>query len=497
MAAGVILAYTMVATELLVGLLYTPLVLHYLGQSQYGIYSLVISFTGYLTIFDAGVSAAYVRFYVQTKETEPERANGLNGLFLTIFIILAVIGVCAGLTITRFVPQLFGDKILPEEYQLVRQCFRLLTALTGVTVVNSCFNSMVVANERFIFGKSLNCILTIIAPIATVPLLLNGFACSAILAVRLAVSAAGLAVNIWYCIIILKTKFVFERQSRRFIRLLCSFTGILFLASVSEQINWQIDKFILARTHGTAQISVYSVGTTFNTVYTQIGSAVSGVFIAQVNRLVSRDDHTGLNDLFVRTSRINMYVCCFIMLGYTFFGKVFITRWAGAGYADSFLVGWLLMMPLTLSMTLGLRSAIGQAKNLHHILIRINIILCILNLLISIPLAMKWGALGSAFGTFLSEALIRCVVLPLYTWKTLKMDMRRTFFSLATILPSFLIPVALGVAMNYFHLVKSSYPSIAVYAVIFTVVYVASIWLFAMNREEKDLVRKIIKHKRI
>ena len=104
MTLGVVLSYITIAAELLTGLLYTPLVLRLLGQSQYGIYSLVTSFTGYLTIFNAGANAAYIRFYVQTKETDKEKVDGLNGLFLIIFSVLAVIGVSAGLLISRFSP---------------------------------------------------------------------------------------------------------------------------------------------------------------------------------------------------------------------------------------------------------------------------------------------------------------------------------------------------------------------------------------------------------
>ena len=67
MSLGVILSYISIAVRLLAGILYTPILLHTLGQSQYGVYSLCISFIGYLTILNAGVNAAYIRFYVQEK----------------------------------------------------------------------------------------------------------------------------------------------------------------------------------------------------------------------------------------------------------------------------------------------------------------------------------------------------------------------------------------------------------------------------------------------
>lgn len=497
MTLGVVLSYITIAAELLTGLLYTPLVLRLLGQSQYGVYSLVTSFIGYLTIFNAGANAAYIRFYVQTKETDKTKVDGLNGLFLIIFSVLAVIGVSASLLISRFSPQLFGDKILPQEYELVKKSFILLSALTGVMVFNSCFNSIVIANERFIFGKAINALSVIAAPIITAPLLYMGSDCTTIISVRLAVTGVMLIANILFCFKNIHIRFKLERYSRTLLRTIFVFTWFIFLQSVTDQLNWQIDKLILARTHGTTQISVYSVGATFNSIYLQLGMAISGVFISQVNRLVSQRADKELNDLFAKTSRLNMYITCLIMLGFTFFGKAFVMRWAGAEYANSFIVGWLLMLPLTLTMTLGLQMEISRAKNLHHIQIKINIVLCILNFLVSIPLAMKWGALGSALGTFITEVLICFIVQPIYIWKILKMDMKRTFFELLKVLPAMVIPIIVGILLNIFDIIQPNYRSIGLLAIGFAVIYAASVWFIAMNSEEKNMIKKLVFRKRM
>ena len=497
MTLGVVLSYITIAAELLTGLLYTPLVLRLLGQSQYGIYSLVTSFIGYLTIFNGGANAAYIRFYVQTKETDKEKVDGLNGLFLVIFSALAVIGVSAGLLISRFSPKLFGDKILPQEYELVQKSFVLLAALIGVTVFNSCFNSIVIAIERFIFGKAINAISVVAAPVITAPLLYMGYDCTAIISVKLAVTGVMLIANIFFCFKNIHIKFKLEHYSKTLLRTIFVFTWFIFLQSVTDQLNWQIDKLILARTHGTAQISIYSVGATFNNIFAQLSSAVQGIFIAQVNILVSKNAKKELDDLYVRTSRFSMYVTCLVMLGFTFFGKQFILRWAGPQYISSFYVGWMLMLPLTVALTLGQQQEIGRAKNLHHIQIKINIVLCILNFLVSIPLAMKWGALGSALGTFITEVLICFIVQPIFIWKVLKMDMRRLFFELLKILPAMIIPIIVGIILNVFDFIKPDYKSIGLLAVGYTVIYAASVWFIAMNADEKAMIKKLVFRKRM
>ena len=497
MALGVVLSYVAIAVDLLTGLLYTPLVLQLLGQSQYGIYSLVTSFMGYLTIFNAGANAAYIRFYVQTRETDKTKVDGLNGLFLAIFSVLAVIGVSAGLILSQFSPMLFGDKILPQEYELVEKSFVLLSVLIGITVFNSCFDSIVIANERFIFGKSINALSMIAAPIITAFYLYKGYDCTVILSVRIVVDGVMLIANIFFCLKNIGVRFKLEHYSKAFLRTVFVFTWFIFLQSVTDQLNWQIDKVILARTHGTSQISIYSVGSTFNTIYMKLGLAISGVFIAQVNRLVSKNKNKELDDIFVQTSRLNAYITCLIMLGFTFFGKSFVLRWAGAEYADSFIVGWLLMLPLTLTMTFGLHNAIARAKNLHHIQIKINIVLCVLNFIVSIPLAMKWGALGSALGTFITEVLICFIVQPIYIWKVLKMDMRRVFFELLEVLPAMIIPVIVGILLNVFDLIKPNYKSICLLAVVYTGIYALSVWFIAMNANEKAMIKKLLFIKRV
>ena len=47
--AGVMLSYTSEAVKILSSLLYTPIMLRLLGQSEYGLYSLVHSVVAYLS----------------------------------------------------------------------------------------------------------------------------------------------------------------------------------------------------------------------------------------------------------------------------------------------------------------------------------------------------------------------------------------------------------------------------------------------------------------
>ena len=493
MSLGVALSYISIAVKMLSGILYTPIVLHSLGQSQYGIYSLCISFIGYLTILNAGVNAAYIRFYVQEKVKDERNVESLNGLFKRIFLILSAIGLVGGLLLSVLAPAIFGSKITPNEYDLARRCFILLAFTISVEIYTCLYKSFITANEEFIFGKSIDIIGAILAPVVTIPFLLNGFDCTAIISVRLGVSVLVLLLCVFFCRKKLSIHFRYEKQENALIRNISQFIGFIVVQSIIDQLNWQIDKFILARTHGTSEISIYTVGSTLNNYYMLIGAAVSGVFIAQINRLVASNDNEGLNRLYRKMCKLFTYLIMLIILAYIIFGRAFVARWAGNTYQSSYTIGWMLMTPVTWVLINGLGQDTARAKNKHQMLIILNLSVCILNVFVSIPLAIKWGAVGSALGTFIAEIVIGLIVTPIYYIKILDLRIKDVVIDFSRFLPGIVLPIAFGITINHFGILKSTYGSIAVWGMVFVIIYAASVWLLSMNKEDRKLVIGIVK----
>ena len=57
---GVILSYVVIALNMIIGIAYTPILTGSLGQSEYGLYSIVSSIISYLTILDFGFGNAII-----------------------------------------------------------------------------------------------------------------------------------------------------------------------------------------------------------------------------------------------------------------------------------------------------------------------------------------------------------------------------------------------------------------------------------------------------
>ena len=61
--SGAVISYLYSITQIIVNLLYVPLLLSGIGQAEYGLYQMVGSIIAYLTIINTTFSAGAVRFY--------------------------------------------------------------------------------------------------------------------------------------------------------------------------------------------------------------------------------------------------------------------------------------------------------------------------------------------------------------------------------------------------------------------------------------------------
>lgn len=490
---GAVLSYAALFVQCLSNLIYTPIILKSLGQNEYGIYSLCLSFLSYLTIFNSGVNAAYIRFYVQKVTTDPDKVSDLNGIFVKIFSVLSIVGLLAGLCLSFKAEAIFGTKLSSSDYELLKTLFLILSFTTAVTIIDCIFSSLVIAHERFVIAKTVNLFKSIIVPILGIPMLLYGYGSIALFLITLGIVLVTTIFNALYCFKGLKVKINFRYFNKTLFKSIVIFAGAIVIQGIMDLLNWQIDKFILTRVQGAVEVSIYSVGAFLNYFYILISLCLSSVFISEVNRLVALKKDQLLSELFIKSTRIFVYILVLVMSGYCIFGKAFIIRWAGVEYEKSFYVGLLIMLPVTFSISMGLGQDIVRAKNVHKRQIMYSIVVSFFNLLISIPLAMKYGAIGSAFGTFISEVIICIILLPPYYQKYANLDMKKCYYQLMMLTPGFIIPFVVGWWFNYKGIIENNYFSIIIYGALYTVIYSLSVYFISTNDYEKEFLKKVFR----
>jgi len=502
--AGSLLTYVQMALSIIIGLVYTPIMIRLLGQSEYGLYSTVSSTVAMLSILNLGFGSGYIRYFTRyTKEKNEQAIAKLNGLFMLIFLAIGVLALVCGLYLSFNLKMVFDTGLTAQEYDTAKTLFILLTVNLALSFPMSLFSCIISANERFIFLKTLNIFKTVIGPLVTLPVLLMGFRSVAMVVISVSISLIADIVNILYAFKVLNVKFVFKNPDKQLFGSLFSYTMFIALNLVIDQINTNVDVLLLGRFVGTDAVAVYAVGFALFNYYMMFSTAISSVFTPRIHTLVNetKNDRSlqrlELTDLFVKVGRIQYLILALIATGVVFFGRSFITEiWVTAEYANAYPVTFLLILPATIPFTQNLGIEIQRAQNKHQFRSISYFFMALINLGLTIYLCPRFGAVGAALGTAISFLLANGLIMNIYYHKKCNIDILTFWKNILSVSKGLIIPVLAGLLMTRC-VDTSTIPMFLGVVLLYCVIYGASMWILGMNAYEKALVlmplKKVVK----
>ena len=501
---GVVLSYVSTGLNMLIQLFYTPVMIRLLGQSEYGLYTLVGSVVSYLSLFSLGFTGAYLRFYSQRKARND--AGGiaqLNGMFLTLFFAMSVTAFLCGMVLVQFPRQLFGTNLTESELSTAQILMAILVVNIALTFPSGLLDSIVGAHEKFLFQRIVTLIGVLCNPLLALPLLLMGFGSVAVVSVTTFITILKLVVNVFYCLKILHIQFSFREFDFHILKEIAEFSFFLFLNMIIDQINWSVDKFILGRVSGTSAVAIYGVGAQINSLVITFSTAISSVFAPRVNRIAAENPENRnqkFTELFTRVGRIQYLILMLIISGFVVFGKFFITDiYSTAEYAQAYPVALLLVVPACIPLIQNLGVEIQRSVNKHKIRSLIYFVMALFNVLISIPLAKKFGPVGSALGTAIGLILANGIVMNIYYQRGIGMDMRYFWRSIVSLSKGMIIPALLGCWIMR-TITFDNYIFYLAMIILYSAIYGLSMWFLGMNNEEKALaiqpIQKLIRRGR-
>lgn len=487
--AGVLLSYGQTVLSTVISLVYTPVMLRLLGQSEYGLYTLVSGFISNLSLMSFGLGSAYVRFYARAEVQEGEDGVArINGMFMTIFLVIAAMSLFVGGVLVANVHHIFAAKLTPREIETARVLMALLVLNIAVSFPCSVFTSYITAKERFFFQRVVSMIRTVLNPIVMLPLLMMGLGSVSLVLVTIVLSVVTDALSIRYCFKKLGMRLSFGRFDFGLLREMGGFSFFIFLNMIIDQINWTVDTTLLGIISGTAATAIYGVGSQVHRYYMTLSTSISGVFTPQINRIVARgDEDAPLTQLFTRVGRIQFMLLMLVLTGFIFVGEPFIEAWGGGEYEGAYAIALMLMAPTTIPLIQNLGIEIQRAKNKHQFRSKVYFGMALGNVAVSIPLGLRYGGFGCAMGTALSMLVGNGLIMNWYYQRHIGLDMRFFWKSILSIVPALLPPALLGLIAVRAH-AFSGYGGVLAFAVPYAAVYALCVYKLAMNEGEKELV---------
>ena len=492
---GSILSVLSIILSSLISIFYTPMYMRYLGTTDYGINSLVQSIMGYIGMLNLGLGSAMVRYTVRYRtEGKIEEEKSLNGMFLVIFSIIMLVSIFIGIYVYCMLPNMFAEKFTVEELIKTKKVFAITMIGTAISFPVSVFSTNISSRERFLYQRVLGLLKMVITPVVGAILMTNGFGIVAVVSVTIIL---GLINNIFDIIYALKIgmRLKFKNFDFEILKDISKYSFYIFLNIIIDRVYWGTDRIIIGKFIGPLAVGIYSIASVFNNIYMSLSTAISGVLFPRINKLVVEEKYNHLSDMFIRIGRIQYILLGLISSGFIVFGNEFIYLWLGKGYTEVYKIALWIMIPLTIPLIQNTGIAIMQARNQHQFRSVVYFFIAILNIVVSILLVKNYGAIGCAIATGISFTLGNVVIINIYYWKKVDIDIPLFWKNVFKMSIPVVITMIVGYGLNYL-INEYGIVTFILKGSIYVVIYAILMWLIGMNKEEKieilNPIRKIL-----
>ena len=496
---GVFLSYLNIALQVIIGFLYVPILLHFIGKSEYGLYQLMGSLIAYFSIMDFGLSAAVIRFYAKYRALKDSigmeniLAISVRGYGAVTILALVIGFICYG-----FIDVIFAGSMTVSEVDEAKQIFLLLLLNIVITLSTMVFRSVINAHERFFFLKGMETIQLVLQPVLVVLVLQRHPSAFSVAAVQTVLNLVLSGARVYYCFHDLHVKIHFHYWNHELFSEFKKLALSVFAVSLIDQVFWKTNQIILGIISGTTAVAVYSIASLIYMNYMALSTAISGVYLPHVTGMVAkREPVNKLSKLFIQIGRWQYYLLALVATGFIIFGKQFIALWAGPGFEDSYIITLLIILPFTVDLIQNIGLAIMQAMNRYDFRARIYLLTGILNLILAIPLGIRYGGIGCAVATGISMIVGDGFIMNWYYLKEIHLAINSFWKQIGKI--TIVVTGCLGVGglINAYLWPRGNILLFGLKILGYTIMYISAIYLMAMNQTEKNKINQIFMKFRI
>lgn len=490
--SGAIIGYVNMVANIIITFVYTPIMLRLMGNSEYGLYSLVSSVIAYLSVLDMGFGNAMIRFVSKAKaRKEKKEEYKINGLFLILYSIIGIITIIIGCILLSNIQKMF-PALTDIEIKKAKIIMEILIFTIAISFPFSIFDSYVLACEKFKFLKTLNLIKTISIPLTMLPLLFLGYKSIAMVIVTSAYNIIYHIATLICCFkkLNMKIKISVKNIDKDLFKSIFNYSFFVFLSLIVDTVFNNTDQVILGSVCGTMAVSIYAVGTKIVNMNVTVSTTISGLFLPRITKMLEeKDSDEKISDLFIKVSRIQIYLMMLILSGFVIFGRQFLNLWVGPDYKDVYYIILLIIGPSLIPLTQNIGISVIQARNQHQFRAIVYAFIAIINIVISIPLARKFEGIGAAIGTLIANVLGQIITMNIFYWKKAKLDIPKywkflTIFTLkVSALGLLMMLVIKNIEFNWMKLL---------FGIVLYVIFYGIIVMLTMNKEEKNYLMEIL-----
>lgn len=482
---GALISYLALFLNIVTGLLYTPWMINTIGKADYGLFTLAMSVIS-LFVFDFGLGSAITRFVSKfLAEGRQDKVDSLLGLVFKLYLMGDLLILSSLVVIYFFLPSIYLG-LTPEEMASFKLVYIIASMFSVVSFLFLPLNGIITSYEKFIQLKSCDLIhKLIIIGLMTACLLLGG----GLFSLVIVNSVAGIIIIILKVGVLGKTRISaiqWRYWDKALYKSVLSFSVWVTVIQLAQRCIFNIAPSILAAFATSTAITILGIAICLEGYTFSFASAINGMFLPRVSRMLTNDNKQELLDLMTRVGRIQIYIIGLLCIGFICVGREFIQLWLGEGYEEVYPCALMIILPsfLQLPQEIGNTSVVaaGKVKQQAYAFM----LMAAMNLLLAYPMTKYWGVEGLCCSIMIAY-LVRTLTMDYIFYKHIQINVFKFFRnSYLRILPSIALSIVLSLVLFEF-LEAGGWYGFILKTLLCVLIYLLSIWVFAMNNYEKHL----------
>jgi O-antigen/teichoic acid export membrane protein len=410
--------YAMTAASIVVAVVMTPVLVHGLGKTEYGVWALVGSLVWYLPLLEFGFGAATVKHVAQWQargDGERVRATVATSFWLLCAAALVALVVAAGLAL--LFPVVFD---LSSSVERAAQLLILIVAFDlACAMPLDTFGNVLVAYQRYDLLNATLVAVMLAQAAAWAVVLAAGGGLVALGLATVALSLCGQVARIVLARRISRDVVVARRFfDRALIRPLASLSAWFSLATWAQVVIQRLDVVVVGLVVGVPEAAVYAVAQKLSLLADQAILPLTRTFFPFSSEEAARRPLRELGGSVYAGTRVALLVAGPLCLGLAALADPALRAWVGDGFESGalvvvFLAGATAVKALTqvsVQMLLGTGHARRPAL--------LNGAEAVLNLSLSVVLGRAMGIEGVALATLIAAATVHLLAMLPYATRT-------------------------------------------------------------------------------
>lgn len=390
----------------------SPFIVHHLGDTAYGVWTLLTAVVGYLGLLDFGVRSAVTRYVAHHHAAhDAESSSQIVSAGLVLYGFLGSVAVLVAATVAYFSPVLFN---IPEAYIDDTRIVLIVGGVTlGVTLLGAVFGGIIAGLQRFDIGSGLEIAVTALRTIAIVIALSQDQGLVALAVIHLAASAFN-GFTAWLIVRRLYPELHIRLRAtqRAHVQSILSFSVLLSTIHILGALIYYANVFVISVFLPVGLVTYYAIAGNLSDYARQVASSISTLMTPRVSALVSAGGK-GVGEDILAVARIATLVTAPIAAIFFIRGESFIDLWMGPEYGP--VSGEILRILAFITLLYGARSVAVASiigVNKHRALIPGLAAEAIANLLLSILLVRSLGLVGVALGMLIPSLFVTLGYIP-------------------------------------------------------------------------------------